>query len=57
MPGLKIPLARLPSRCEVFNIFTDMPHGRFSNEKAKRILGWQPIDLLETLYQKASGQA
>ncbi|MDA0708587.1 MAG: NAD(P)-dependent oxidoreductase [bacterium] len=57
LPGLKIPMARLPSRCEVFNIFTDMPHGRFSNEKAKRILGWQPIDLLETLYQKASGQA
>lgn len=40
--GLSIDLATLPSRCEVFNIFTDMPHGRFSNEKAKRILGFQP---------------
>jgi nucleoside-diphosphate-sugar epimerase len=39
--GLEIDLDGLPSRCEVFNIFTDMPHGRFVNDKAKRILGWE----------------
>jgi nucleoside-diphosphate-sugar epimerase len=40
--GLTIELEKLPSRCEVFNVFTDMPHGRFRNDKVKRILGFQP---------------
>lgn len=40
--GLNITLEELPSRCEVFNIFTDMPHGQFSNEKAKQLLGFKP---------------
>jgi len=52
LPGLEIPLEDLPSRCEVFNIFTDLPHGRFSNEKAKRLLGWQPQDMLTHMYKK-----
>ncbi len=52
VPGLAIDLDRLPSRCEVFNIFGDRPHGQFSNEKAKRILGWQPGDGLEYTYLK-----
>jgi nucleoside-diphosphate-sugar epimerase len=47
--GLNVDLETLPSRCEVFNIFTDMPHGRFSNDKAKRILGFEPReDVSET---------
>ena len=40
--GLEIDLDALPSRCELFYVFADMPHGKFSNEKAKRILGFQP---------------
>jgi nucleoside-diphosphate-sugar epimerase len=51
-PGLEIGLESLPSRCEVFNIFTNLPHRRFDNEKTKRILGWQPQDLLEETYTK-----
>jgi nucleoside-diphosphate-sugar epimerase len=50
--GLEIDLAKLPSRCEVFFVFADMPHGKFSNEKAKRILGFQPKDDLSTLWRK-----
>ena len=52
--ALSIELGELPSRCEVFNIFTDLPHQKFSNEKAKRILGWQPTDRLEQFWRKAS---
>ncbi|MDE2998178.1 MAG: NAD(P)-dependent oxidoreductase [Gemmatimonadota bacterium] len=52
LPGLTIEPDRLPSRCEVFNIFGDRPHGQFTNEKAKRILGWQPGDGLEYTYLK-----
>ena len=44
VPGLTIELETLPSRCEAFNIFADRPHQKFSNEKAKRVLGWQPKD-------------
>jgi len=40
--GLEIPLEKLPSRFESFNVFTDMPHDKFSNTKTKRILGFQP---------------
>ncbi len=50
--GLEIPLDALPSPCEVFNIFTDMPHGKFSNTKAKRILGFQPRDDISTMWTK-----
>ncbi len=52
LPGLTIELDRLPSRCEVFNIFGDRPHGQFLNDKAKRILGWQPKDGLQYTYLK-----
>jgi nucleoside-diphosphate-sugar epimerase len=51
--GLEIPFERLPSRCETFNILTDMPHGKFSNEKAKRILGFEPWDDIAAIWQKA----
>lgn len=50
--GLEIDFDDLPSRCEVFYIFTDMPHGKFSNEKAKRILGFEPRDDISTLWHK-----
>ncbi len=54
--ALEVDLETLPSKCEVFNIFTDLPHGKFSNEKAKRLLGWRPTDNLET-YWTRSGKA
>ncbi|MEZ4860618.1 MAG: NAD(P)-dependent oxidoreductase [Caldilineaceae bacterium] len=50
--GLEIPLDQLPSRCEIFNIFTDMPHSQFNNDKAKRILGFEPWRDIEQLWQK-----
>lgn len=50
--GLQIALEKLPSRCELFNIFTDMPHGQFSNEKAKRILGFEAWDDIAALWRK-----
>jgi nucleoside-diphosphate-sugar epimerase len=36
-----------PSPFEVMHILSDLPHGKFSNEKAKRLLDWQPRDRLE----------
>ena len=51
--ALSIDLDRLPSRCEIFNIFADLPHERFSNEKAKQILGWQPTNQLDQFWRKA----
>lgn len=44
--------ASLPSKCEVFLVFADLPHNKFSNEKAKRLLGWRPVDTLEQFWKK-----
>jgi len=51
--GLEIDLARLPSRCEIFFVFADMPHGQFVNDKAKQILGFRPGNDLAVLWRKA----
>jgi len=37
----------LPRPFEVFHILSDLPHRKYSNEKAKRLLGWQPQDDFE----------
>jgi NAD dependent epimerase/dehydratase family len=50
--GLEIDLAKLPSRCEIFFVFSDMPHGKFINEKAKRVLDFRPKDDLSILWRK-----
>ena len=50
--GLEIDLAKLPSRCEVFFVFADMPHGKYTNEKVKRILGLGFKDDLSVLWRK-----
>ena len=50
--ALSVDLDRLDSRCEQFYVFADIPHGRFSNEKTKRVLGWQPRDSLESHWRK-----
>ena len=49
---LEVELETLPSRCEVFHITTDTPHGRYSNAKARHLLGWVPQDLLEGYWRK-----
>lgn len=46
--ALEVPT--LPSPFELFHILADLPHGKYSNEKAKRLLGWQPRDRLERLW-------
>ena len=51
--ALDVDLDTLPSRCEAFNIFTDMPHQKFSNEKTKRLLNWKPQHSLEHFWRKA----
>ncbi len=50
--GLKLDLDRLPSRCETFFILGDCPQGKFSNEKAKRILGFSPRDRVDVMWQR-----
>lgn len=50
--GLEVPFEKLPSRCEVFNVFADIPHGRFSNEKTKRILGWDTLDDISAVWRR-----
>ena len=52
--ALDVELETLPSRCEVFYVFADLPHQKFANEKVKRVLGWRPTDSLEPLWHKAA---
>lgn len=40
--ALEIDSKKLPSRCEVFFVFGDIPQMKFSNKKAKELLGFQP---------------
>jgi hypothetical protein len=51
---LTVPLATLPSRHESFFIVGDFPDSVFSNAKAKRLLGWEPTDLLTPYFTRAS---
>ena len=50
--AVEVDLETMPSSCEVFSIFADLPHGRFSNAKAKRLLHWQPRDDLREHWTK-----
>ena len=52
--GLEIELAKLPSRCEIFFVLGDNPQGKFSNDKSKWILGFNPRDNLNALWRKKS---
>lgn len=40
----------LPSPFEIFHILADLPHGKYSNLKARRILGWRPRDNMAHLW-------
>ena len=50
--GLEIDLARLPSKCEVFFIFGDVPQAKFLNDKAKRVLRFAPKDDVSALWRR-----
>jgi len=46
----------LPRPLELFHIVADLPHRKFSNDKAKRLLGWQPRDRLASHWLRAFGE-
>ena len=50
--ALTVDLGRLPSRFEVFTVSAEFPHGKFSHEEVRRILGWEPSDNLERFWRK-----
>jgi nucleoside-diphosphate-sugar epimerase len=41
-----------PRPFQVLHPNADLPHGRYPNVEAKRLLGWQPRDRLETLWRR-----
>jgi nucleoside-diphosphate-sugar epimerase len=41
-----------PHPFDLIHVTADLPHGRYSNEKARRLLGWVPRDNLEHLYRR-----
>jgi hypothetical protein len=36
----------------VLHILADAPHGRYRGDLARRILGWEPQDRLDTLWRR-----
>jgi nucleoside-diphosphate-sugar epimerase len=50
--ALEVDLTTLPSKSECFFVFPDIPHGKFSNEKVRRLLGWDPQDDLSQFWKK-----
>jgi nucleoside-diphosphate-sugar epimerase len=48
--ALRVP--SLPHPYEQFHITTDLPHGKYSNDKAKQLLNWQPRDRLEAQWRR-----
>ncbi len=45
--ALEVNLESLPSRFECFYINADLPHNRFPNTRARRILAWEPQDAFD----------
>jgi nucleoside-diphosphate-sugar epimerase len=50
--AVEVPEERLATRCESFFILPDLPHGKFNNEKTRRVLGWRPRYQVEGLWNK-----
>jgi len=50
--AVEVPEERLATRCETFFVLPDLPHGKFNNEKTKRVLGWEPRYHVEGLWNK-----
>lgn len=42
----------LPQPFEVLNILCDQPQGKYSNQRAKEVLNWQPRDNMEAHWQQ-----
>lgn len=51
--ALEADVSKLPSHNEVFFVTADLPHGKYSNAKARRFLGWEPQDSLEVFYRRS----
>jgi nucleoside-diphosphate-sugar epimerase len=49
---LALDVPSYPRPFEVLHVGTDLPHGKYSNEKAKRLLNWQPRDRLEAHWHR-----
>ncbi len=50
--ALDYPLDKLPSKFESFFVCADMPQRQFTNEKAKRVFGWQPTHNFENFWKR-----
>jgi hypothetical protein len=50
--ALEVELARLPSRCESYFVFPQLPHGKYSSAKIRRVLAWEAQHHLEHLWQR-----
>ncbi len=55
--AVEVDLSRLPSRCETFFTFSDIPHDKFRNDKLHRLLGFRPRYHLEAMWNKAPQDA
>lgn len=53
--ALRVPA--YPRPFEILHIGSDLPHGKFPNDKAKQLLQWQPRDRLEGYWQRNHGFA
>lgn len=45
-----VEVPSLPTPFEIFHVLADLPHGKYSGEKAYRLLGWSPRDDLSHLW-------
>ena len=50
--AVEVPESRLYSKFESFFVFADLPHGKFRNDKIRRVLGWSPRYQLEARWNK-----
>lgn len=49
---LAVDVPSFPRPFELLQVTTDLPNGRYRNEKAKRLLSWQPHDQLEERWRR-----
>ena len=47
----------MPNRYEPFIVTTDLPHGKFTAEKTKRLLNWTPLDSFPAHWRRRSRRA
>ncbi|MCC6443541.1 MAG: NAD(P)-dependent oxidoreductase [Armatimonadetes bacterium] len=48
---LAVEVPGLPRPFEVLHILADLPYRKFINEKARRLLGWEPKDTFERIWK------